>query len=534
MRRHHFIAHKLPMVACIAIALAACTASEPVAQLGSIDFSTSGSGRAQEQFTQGVLYLHSFEYALAGDAFRSAQETDPDFAMAYWGEAMTYTHPIWDEQDVPAARNALERLAATPEERQAKAPTDREKAFLSAIEVLYGDGSKEQRDTLYSRAMARLSANHPDDPEAKTFYALSLLGLSQGNRVIPTYVRAGAIAQEVFDNNRDHPGAAHYIIHSFDDPTHAPLGLTAARAYSRIAPGAGHAQHMTSHIFVAMGMWEDVVMANEQAAGVINTNLASEESPAYSCGHYNEWLEYGYLQQGRFNDGLRLLNECMGDADRQDIARNPRASYAYIRALNIVDSQNWEGDVALGMTDSDEFAPRTRFLFAFGDGYAAAQRGDLETARNAVASMAAITDAGSTSGNFTIMRGMVEALIAKQNGQTNRAVQELQRLAEFEEGLPFAFGPPGMAKPPRELLGDVLLEIERPADAMTEYSKAYERTPRRAQTLLGLARAAVAIGRLDIAADNYEELRAMWGKADPGFDALAEVNGFLSASGASQ
>ncbi|MEP6905888.1 MAG: hypothetical protein ABI875_07365, partial [Gemmatimonadales bacterium] len=269
-------------------AMALCASPVSGQALGTIDFPTSGSLAAQAPFIRGVLFMHSFEYPSALAEFQKAEQADPNFAMAYWGEAMTYTHPRWNQQDRAKARAALARLAPTPAARLAKAPTAREKEYLEAVEILYGDGTKEKRDTLYSAAMGRISARYPDDLEAKAFYALSLIGLSQDVRSVPTYVRAAALAEEIFRKNPDHPGAAHYIIHAFDDPVHAPLGLYAARAYSKIAPGAAHAQHMTTHIFLALGLWDDVVSQNEIALG--------PETDKYTPNHYSEWLSYGYLQ----------------------------------------------------------------------------------------------------------------------------------------------------------------------------------------------------------------------------------------------
>lgn len=523
-RRHSCTA---PLLLTAGLLVTACSNASPPVELGSIGFPTSARGAAQEHFERGVLYLHSFEYSPAADAFRSAQEEDSTFAMAYWGEAMTYNHPVWNEQDLDAARTTLNRLASTPEQRADRAVTDREKAYLAAVEILYGDGSKERRDTLYADAMGRLVAAYPDDPEARAFYALALLGLSQGDRNIPTYMRAGAVAQEVFDRNRNHPGAAHYIIHSFDDPIHAPLGLAAARAYSAIAPGAAHAQHMTSHIFVAIGMWDDVVAANERAAGVVNIGLDA----AYECGHYNEWLEYGYLQQGRIQRAGALLQDCLGDARRTDIARSPATSYAYMRALYIVDSQDWDGNVVRENLDGHEMAPRTRMLMSFGTGYAAAQRGDTDAAQTALRALEA-SSAGPE--NNRIMQGMIRALIARDRGNPSAAVRELREAADLEESLPFAFGPPATAKPARELLADVLLEMRRYDDAFVAYSRALTRTPLRAQTLLGIARAADAIGRTDYAADRLAELRAIWRGADAEVLSRFENNRIATASSEGQ
>src|SRR5437588_10688215 len=176
-----------------AMCFVAAVLSAQTQRLGTIDFPTSGPPDAQSAFIRGVLLLHSFEYQDAARAFREAQRIDPGFALAYWGEAMTYTHPLWDEQDVNAARTALQRLGPTPQARRAKAPTPRERAYLNAVEILYGDGPKARRDTAYSRAMARLVTRFPADREAQVVYAASLLGLSQGVRHVPSYVRAAAI-----------------------------------------------------------------------------------------------------------------------------------------------------------------------------------------------------------------------------------------------------------------------------------------------------------------------------------------------------
>src|SRR6059058_4485928 len=288
----------LGRVGAVLACLAAGPASAQAPRLGTIDFPTAGAPAARAPFIRGVLLLHSFEYGDAARAFREAQRLDSGFALAYWGEAMTYTHPVWNEQDGNAARAALQRLAATRDARRAKAPTRREQAYLDAVEILYGDGSKAVRDTAYSLAMGRLVARFPADREAKVFYALSLLGLNQGVRDVPSYLRAAAIVDTVFRENPNHPGAAHLLIHSYDDPIHAPLGLAAARAYSKIAPDAAHAQHMTTHIFLALGMWDEVVAQN----------VVAVRQTAAVPGHYTEWLGYGYLQAGRFGESRSVLD----------------------------------------------------------------------------------------------------------------------------------------------------------------------------------------------------------------------------------
>jgi tetratricopeptide (TPR) repeat protein len=205
-------------------------------KLGSIDFPNSGKPEAQQAFIRAVLLLHSFEFEDAAEAFIETQEIDPDFALAYWGEAMTHNHPLWRFQDRDAALAALAKYAPTGRERLQKAPTERERGYLEAVEVLFGEGDKVARDEAYSEAMRELSERYPEDLEARSFYALSILGTAQGERDFATYMRAGEVTEEVFDANPQHPGAVHYMIHSYDDPVHAPLGLRAARVYAKIAP----------------------------------------------------------------------------------------------------------------------------------------------------------------------------------------------------------------------------------------------------------------------------------------------------------
>ena len=235
--------------------------------LGNIDFPNSGAADAQEAFLTGVKALHSFQFDEARFAFEEAQEIDPSFALAYWGQVMSDNHPLWAQQDIDAASAALERLAPSFEGRLAKAPTAKEKAFLTAVEVLYfSPGDKLTRDHAYSAYMASMQERWPDDHEIAIFHSLSLLGtVRPGDRGFRRQARAAAIAMDVFEENPNHPGAAHFIIHSFDDPDHAILALPAAKVYAGIAPAAAHALHMPSHIFLQLGMWDGVVSSNIDA-----------------------------------------------------------------------------------------------------------------------------------------------------------------------------------------------------------------------------------------------------------------------------
>jgi len=230
------------------------------AQMGDIVFPNSGSEAAQGEFLAGVKALHSFQFDEARMAFERAQAIDPSFALAYWGQAMSDNHPLWAEQDMEAASAALIRLAPTYEARLASAASEKEKAYISAIEILYfSPGDKLQRDFAYSEHMSRMHERWPDDDEVAIFYALSILGtVRRGDHGYRRQALAAAISQAVFARNENHPGAAHFTIHSFDDPDHAILALPAATVYAGIAPAAAHALHMPSHIFLQLGQWEDV------------------------------------------------------------------------------------------------------------------------------------------------------------------------------------------------------------------------------------------------------------------------------------
>lgn len=300
--------------------------------LGHTTFPNSGAEAAQDAFLDGVLLLHSFEYTRAADAFREARRIDPSFALAYWGEAMTYNHPVWFEQDADAARAVLERLGETPEARAAKASTELERGWLEAVDILYGDRPKASRDTVYAEAMRKLNDRFPDDENVAAFYALALLGTSHGGRDVDTYLRAAQVVEPVFAKNPRHPGAAHYLIHAYDDPQHAAQGLAAANAYSEIAPDAPHAQHMTTHIFIALGMWDEVVAQNEVAAGPDPTR--------WTPGHYTFWLSYGYLQQGRYRDAYAHIERMR--AQMSDDAARQRAELARMRADYVINTGEWD------------------------------------------------------------------------------------------------------------------------------------------------------------------------------------------------
>jgi tetratricopeptide (TPR) repeat protein len=487
----------------------------PAQSLGTIAFPTSGSAAAQPAFVRGVLFLHSFEYDSAAREFREAQRLDPGFAMAYWGEAMTSTHPVWNQQDLAAARAALARLAPTRDARRARAPTPREQGYLEAVEILYGEGTKPQRDTLYAEAMARLLAANPGDDEARTFYALALIGLSQGVRVVPTYVKAGAIADSVFGRNPDHPGAAHYVIHAYDDPAHAAQGLAAARAYSKIAPGAPHAQHMTTHIFLALGLWDDVIAQNVVASG--------HDHDRYRAGHYTSWLLYGLVQAGRWDEASQLLTTVHANYKG---APEETAYLVSMRAYYLIGASRWS-DPVRAWAIPPTGGPVARGIDAFTQGYAALQRGARGEAERWLGELrtGAKPRGATTLGPVpTVLEKILAAGLALEQRRTEEAQALLEDAARIEAGLPVEFGPPDLVVLPQEALGDFFLELKKPAQAQWAFDKALAQAPNRARALAGAARAAEAAGDGDAARKACQQLTAIWHAADKAaLDQLKQV-----------
>lgn len=483
------------------LALMAPSAAAQTPRLGTITFPNSGAKAAQASFIRGVLYLHSFEFGPAGDAFREAQQADPGFALAYWGEAMSYNHPLWGEWDDAAARAALRRLAPTPGARRAKAPTAREQMYLDAVEALWGAGPKPVRDTAYALAMEQLVRAYPDDDEARAFWALSILGLSGTTRVVPSYMRGAAIAEEVLRRNPNHPGAVHYIIHSFDDPVHAPLGLSAARAYSKIAPDAAHAQHMTTHIFLAMGMWDEVVSQNEIAA-----NLTS-----WSPGHYTYWLGYGLLQQGRWDAAREQLERARSEMGSP--ARPRQWWYlAAMRAQYVITTQRWADSVLDWPMEIGDDREATA-IDAFALGYAALRRGDRRTAAAQAGRLQTAADSSDDPATHVLSLNLAAAISAA-SGSSARALDMLDDATRIEDSLPAAFGPPDIVKPSWELLGELLLAAGRSSRAQTAFTHALTLAPKRALSLRGLVAAASATGDRAVAVRARQDLAAVWHSAD--------------------
>jgi tetratricopeptide (TPR) repeat protein len=455
-----------------------------------------------------MLYLHIFEYTSAASAFQRAQALDPGFAMAYWGEAMTYTHPVWNQQDMDAGRAALAKLAATPQARAAKAGDARERDFLQGTEILYGDGDKHARDLALLAHMEQMATRYPADDEVQLFLALALLGADEGKRDVPRFLRAAEIAKAVYRHNPKHPGAAHYWIHGMDDPQHAAGALEAANALAKIAPDAGHSQHMTSHIFIALGRWRDVVDANIAAMRVVNADLAAKGRPGYQCGHYSEWLQYAWLQQGREDAAFGLLTQCesSGEAalawmrahpgeaygsnkDAGQLQENLSGSLERMREMVLVDGGGHRAELLAPRTGEK---PGPGLLFA--RGLAQLKVGDDAAARATLTDLqksATPATAGDEAIYAGIMARMLEGAVLARAGKLDEGLALLRAAAQDFEAQPYDFGPPATVKPPRELLGEVLLSAGRRDEAHAEFERALASAPERRAALAGRERSAL-------------------------------------------
>jgi tetratricopeptide (TPR) repeat protein len=475
---------RLSLAALLAVALVVPASAQT---LGETEFENSGAAEAQAPFLRGLLLLHSFEYEDAREAFQEARRIDPDFAMAAWGEAMTHNHPIWMRQDRDAAREALAGVSSG-------GTTDREAAYLATLDVLYGDGDKEGRDDAYAEAMRGLAEAYPDDLDARAFYALALLGTAHEGRDFSVYMRAAAVAEEVFDENPRHPGAAHYLIHAYDDPVHAPLGLRPARVYADVAPAASHALHMPSHIYLALGMWDEVATMNERSYGAAKAGTDRRGAPLNGHGwHALYWWHYAETQRDDRAAAARLR-----DLARELYAADPseRALAHWVR-IRAHDRLAFGGEAPAPLP-LGEPSLTTRSVDAFDRATAALVAGDHDAAQSLRAALAAdVSETADPPWQAEATALQLEGLLAAADGDTGRAVELLREAAAVEDAAPLTFGPPTPVVPSHDLLGRMLLDLGRADEAATAFEGALARAPGRRQSAAGLAEARAALDAAD-------------------------------------
>jgi tetratricopeptide (TPR) repeat protein len=492
-------------------------------RLGIVSFPNSGATTAQRPFLRGLALLHSFEYDDARTEFREAERADSGFAMAYWGEALTFAQLVWGLDFVDSARASLARLGPTREARLARARTERERRYGAAIEALFDTTDAASRVRGYVAGLRSLTAEHPNDLEARALLALALLMNDDGG---PAQLKARteesiALAQSIFARAPQHPGGAHYLIHATDNPAYAARGLAAARAYARIAPDAEHALHMPSHIFVQVGAWNDVVSSNERAWAASRAWVTSHRVPNTELSfHALWWLQYGYLQQGRFGaakallDTVRLVLDAIDWSASDAIdARYAPEQFRFSYARETGDWSVYGGRAPAWAVANPKVAGDRARNFANGEIYriafVAAQLGDTALARRVLDSLPE---------RSVVARGEVAGLLAKARGDTANWIASLEAAANAD-AMVVHLGPPNVY-PAHELLGDALLAVGRAADAVKAYEKGLELMPNRSRSLLGLVRAQHAAGDVTGAAKTEARLRENWRRADAGARAM--------------
>ena len=503
------------IVALLILAVAVAAAQEdhsrhehPVAGLGTVNFPTSCNESSQEWISRGAALLHSFGYEEARVAFQEAAKTDPSCGMAYWGVARTWYHPIWAP---PSAEELKHGADAIQRALTIGAKTDRERDYIDALAVFYKDWQTTDhasRVKAYEQALAKVSERHPDDDEAAIFHALQLVAIGYLDPTDKTYAwqkKGGEILNRVLPRHPNHPGVAHYIIHSVDYPPIAELGLKAARAYAKIAPDSPHALHMPSHIFTRLGLWDDSIASNIASAksAVAQARRLHGGGGAFDQLHAMDYLVYAHLQQAQDKSAQEVLTDmaAITELDENQFA----AAYAFAAspARWALERHDWKGAAALEVKPA--WFPWNRFrnaeaLVHYAKAIGAARAGDVAAARHSAEELAAIrailpaSRDYDWSGSIGAQWEAATALIAFAEGKKDEGLRLLRTAAEHEDAVDKHPVTPGALLPVREMLADLLLENGAAADALKEYEAVLKTAPRRFNATAGAARAADEAG----------------------------------------
>ena len=526
---------------------------EHIHGVGHVHMDVSCSPSLSADFDFALALLHNFWYARALEAFNNVIQADPQCAMAYWGAAMTYNHPFWD---APTPEDETAAWALVQKGMHATKRTVREKLYLDAVAALYkpaGAGSKTERDEAYKDAMKAVYEKYPDD-ETKLFYGLSTLGtIKEGTRGFEKQAVAARLFEEVYAKNPQHPGVLHYLIHVYDDPEHAVDGLKAARAYANAAAAVPHAQHMPSHIFTRLGYWEESAATNENAWRTSEEDVKrAGESGDYRDFHSLNYLQYAYLQLGRYHDAKRVTDIIKAQYDalpnkktgpdtpvlqsrhvrgRTIYALPDRVAYGYFDMLTryIVETGDWQAvpKVPLVAPSRDFVAMKSQL-----EALAAAKRGDAGAAKAAVERLLALSNEPGqhpfARQIITLQAKEAEAIAAQAAGDREGAIAKMNEAIAIEDSIYALSQPPYPIIPAHELFGDMLLEMKRPADAMKHFAETLKRTPGRAKAIYGIALAAETLGDKQIAIKRYTEFLELWKLADKDRPEITAARRFLS------
>jgi hypothetical protein len=500
-------------------------------QLGTLSFTTSCTADANVLFQQGLGWLHSFEYEQAARLFSRAADADSLCAIAHWGIAASYYHPLWSP---PSAGELEKGRTSLAKARAAGAKSQREQDYIAALGAFYDNSDQldhGSRALAYSNALEQLNRQYPDDREAAVFYALSLVAIGAMD-ADPKFAReraAGAILNKVLAEEPNHPGVAHYLIHSFDYPQLAELALPAARRYAGIAPASPHAQHMPSHIFVRLGLWDEAIKSNIASEAAARAMAKEQGLPDSSSErlHAMDYLAYAYLQKGQDADAQRVLTE-LNAIQRAD---PPVFSVAYaataIPARLLLERRMWAEAASLELQDNVlQLAPLDQFRWAkahihFARAVGAARTSDVPQAREELTNLIALEQSIAVpAGSYdwrtqvAIERQIAQAWLAHAEGREDEAIQLMRAAAELDDATEKHPVTPGAILPAREQLGELLIELNQPTKALAEYEASLMRAPGRLASLYGAARAAKLAGDTTKARSYWSQLTDLTASGD--------------------
>lgn len=480
-------------------------------KLGTVEFPISCNAEAQRRFNVAAAWLHSFEYEEAENGFLAAATADARCAMAHWGVAMSNLHPLW----APPSTSELQKgVSALDRARRIGAKTKRERGFIEALSAFYGNAGTLDHGTrmlAYADALERLHRSDPDDAEAAIFYSLALIaaGTIDDDDTYARETEAAGILNRMLAREPNHPGVAHYLIHGYDYPALAHLALPAARAYAGIAPASAHAQHMPSHIFTRLGLWDEATRSNLAAEAAAKA-YAKAHGMAGAWDeqlHAIDYLTYGYLQLGQERNARTVL-ERMNAIQRVD-PPNFKVAYAFsaVPARFALERRQWDEAAALELSPTARKAvPWDRFRWGeanihFARAIGAARNRDVAAARRETDILKAIRgQLPARKGEYDwgkqveIQRQIAAAWLVSAEGRIDQAVTLMREAAKLDEATEKHPVTPGAILPAREQVGELLLASGKPAEALAEFEASLRRTPGRFNSLLGAARAAKLSG----------------------------------------
>ncbi|HEX6176847.1 MAG TPA: hypothetical protein VF057_00700 [Thermoanaerobaculia bacterium] len=510
-------------------------------KLGNVNFKVSCGG-AQKDFSRAVAMIHSFWYPEAEKAFQEIARKNPDCAMAHWGVAMANYHPLW----APPTPDELERgKKAADKAMSMKAGNARERGFIEAVHAFYAESDKVDHATRakrYEEAMAKVAAANPRDREAQIFYSLAMLGTaSPSDKTYANQKRAAEILNRVLPQEREHPGVAHYIIHSYDYPQLAPLALEAARTYAKIAPGSPHALHMPSHIFTRLGLWDESIASNRDSAEKAR-NYVRQVNPratnAFDELHAIDYLVYAHLQQADDDEARRLIDSLFAAEAPVLDATVFQAAYAYaaVPARYALERRNWSEAARLQVKPAT--FPWKKFTYAesnihFARAIGGARSGDLNTAKAALDRLTEIRDSLREQKNkywaeqTEVQRLAAQAWLAHAIGFRDEAARLMRASADLEDSTEKHPVTPGPVIPARELLAEMLLENGMAAEALAEVETVLKSSPGRFNAERLAAKAAEQSGDAAKAEAHYRAL-AQLAKANATRPELEKARTFAS------